>query len=1152
MSTATFTIQDTTAPVIAIQATNQTVECDGNGNSTALNAWLASNGGASATDACSNVTWTNNFTSLSDTCGATGSATVTFTATDNCGNSTSSTATFTIQDTTAPVIAIQAANQTVECDGNGNTTALNAWLASNGGASATDACSNVTWTNNFSSVSDTCGATGSATVTFTATDTCGNSSSSTATFTIQDTTAPVIAIQAANQTVECDGNGNTAALNAWLASNGGASATDACSNVTWTNNFTSLSDTCGATGSATVTFTATDNCGNSSSSTATFTIQDTTAPVIAIQAANQTVECDGNGNSTALNAWLASNGGASASDTCSNVTWTNNFSSLSDTCGATGSATVTFTATDNCGNSTSSTATFTIQDTTAPVIAIQATNQTVECDGNGNTAALNAWLASNGGASATDACSNVTWTNNFSSVSDTCGATGSATVTFTATDTCGNSTSSTATFTIQDTTAPVIAIQAANQTVECDGNGNSTTLNAWLASNGGASASDACSSVTWTNNFTSLSDTCGATGSATVTFTATDSCGNSTSSTATFTIQDTTAPVIAIQAANQTVECDGNGNTTALNAWLASNGGASASDACSNVTWTNNFTSLSDTCGATGSATVTFTATDTCGNSSTSIATFTIQDTTAPVIAIQAANQTVECDGNGNTTALNAWLAANGGASASDVCSNVTWTNNFSSLSDTCGATGSATVTFTATDSCGNSTSSTATFTIQDTTAPVIAIQAANQTVECDGNGNSTALNAWLASNGGASATDACSSVTWTNNFSSVSDTCGATGSATVTFTATDNCGNSSTSTATFTIQDTTAPVITSTLPENISVSCDAIPQPVTMTSSDACDNEISITVNDVINTEESNCAGNYIIYRTWTFADDCQNVTTYTQTITVFDTSPPTLVGEIQTDINANCDAIPTVPNLQFIDNCYGIGTITFNETTSIISIYQYNIIREWIVSDNCGNEATFTQTIHVTVEQPFDAIPYTICQDETPIDLFTLLNDNVPITGTWVEDNTSGALNGSIFDPSGLVFGYYTIKYIVNVDDDSCPMIFEVYIHVDDCGVLANCEINVYNAVSPNGDGLNDVFIIDGITCYPNNTVEIYNRWGILVYDTSGYNNSSIAFKGYSENKLTVGDARLPGDTYFYILKYKDAQNNSFEKTGYLYLKY
>ena len=49
---------------------------------------------------------------------------------------------------------------------------------------------------------------------------------------------------------------------------------------------------------------------------------------------------------------------------------------------------------------------------------------------------------------------------------------------------------------------------------------------AWLASNGGASASDTCSAVTWTNNSTGLSDLCGATGTATVTFTATDACGN--------------------------------------------------------------------------------------------------------------------------------------------------------------------------------------------------------------------------------------------------------------------------------------------------------------------------------------------------------------------------------------------------------------------------------------------------------------------------------------------------------------------------------------------------------------------------------------------------------------------------------------------------
>src|SRR6185503_16516739 len=120
---------------------------------------------------------------------------------------------------------------------------------------------------------------------------------------------PAIDDEASGMTVECDGSGNTTELNAWLDSHGGATATDGCGDLTWSNDFTGLSDDCGATGSATVTFTATDDCGHASSTTATFTIEDTTAPTIDTPASGSTVECDGSGNSAQLAAWVASHGG---------------------------------------------------------------------------------------------------------------------------------------------------------------------------------------------------------------------------------------------------------------------------------------------------------------------------------------------------------------------------------------------------------------------------------------------------------------------------------------------------------------------------------------------------------------------------------------------------------------------------------------------------------------------------------------------------------------------------------------------------------------------------------------------------------------------------------------------------------------------------
>ena len=102
-----------------------------------------------------------------------------------------------------------------------------------------------------------------------------------------------------------------------------------------------------------------------------------------------------------------------------------------------------------------------------------------------------------------------------------------------------------------------------------------------------------------------------------------------------------------------------------------------------------------------------------------------------------------------------------------------------------------------------------------------------------------------------------------------------------------------------------------------------------------------------------------------------------------------------------------------------------------------------------------------------------------------------------------------------------------------------------------LNGCAIKVFNAFSPNGDDINSRFYIRGLECYPDNTVEIYNRWGVLVYDINNYNNEDRAFKGFSEGRTTVKQSEgLPVGTYFYILKYKDSGSNPHELSGYLYI--
>jgi len=98
----------------------------------------------------------------------------------------------------------------------------------------------------------------------------------------------------------------------------------------------------------------------------------------------------------------------------------------------------------------------------------------------------------------------------------------------------------------------------------------------------------------------------------------------------------------------------------------------------------------------------------------------------------------------------------------------------------------------------------------------------------------------------------------------------------------------------------------------------------------------------------------------------------------------------------------------------------------------------------------------------------------------------------------------------------------------------------------VAVNDGIVVHQALSPNGDGINDVLTIDGLQKYSDNKLAIMNSNGVLVFSAQNYDNVNHVFDGHSSK----GVMQAPG-TYFYVLQYKDG-NATKTKTGFIVLKY
>ncbi|WP_284652630.1 HYR-like domain-containing protein, partial [Flavobacterium terrisoli] len=1085
----TINVQDETAPVITGQASNIIVECDGNGNELALFTWLTTNGGATATDECSAVTWSNDFSEIANDCSA--AVTVVFTATDECGNASSTSATFTINDTQDPVAPEAPASVTVACAAD-----VPAMIS----LTATDNCSApITVEGVDATTPGQCSGTFTVTRTWTFIDACGNSSSVSQTINVVDDVAPTAPEAPASVTVACAAD-VPAMISLTATDNCGASITVEGVDATTQGN-------CPGTFSITRTWTFTDACNNSSSVSQTINVVDDVAPTAPQAPASVTVACVAD-----VPAMIS----LTATDNCgAAITVEGVDATTQGNCPGTFSITRTWTFVDACNNSSSVSQIINVVDDVAPTAPEAPASVTVAC-----AADVPAMIS----LTATDNCgASITVEGVDATTQGECSGTFSVTRTWTFTDACNNTSSVSQIINVVDDVAPTAPEAPASVTVACAGD-----VPAMIS----LTATDNCgTSITVEGVDATTQGACPNSFTVTRTWTFADACGNSSSVSQIINVVDDVAPTAPEAPANITVACAAD-----VPAMIS----LTATDNCgASITVEGVDATTPGECSGTFTVTRTWTFTDACDNSSSVSQTINVVDDVAPTAPQAPADVTVTCDGD---------VPAMVSLTATDNCGDFITVEGVDAVTQQGGCVGSYTITRTWTfaDVCGNTSSVEQIINVNDNVAPTIPTEPFDVTVACSGD-----VPAMIS----LTATDNCGGAITVEGVDVVTaGTCANMFTVTRTWTFADACGNTSSVEQIITVNDNIAPAFVEVAPANTTASCDNIPTAAVLTATDNC-GTASVTMSETI--IQGNCPSNYQIVRTWTATDACNNTSSQTQTITVSDTTGPVLVTELDPKVDATCDQIPPVPVLVFTDNCS--GTVTTPEPTITVSSVvngSYTITRTWVATDACGNlSQTYTQ--FVFVDEITDVITLDPLQLSTGDDIVVSLDGLLPagVTGgTWTNVNnvTPGfdPVNNT-FNPFGVTPGEYLFSYIIS--DGLCPISYNVLIII---GAVEACDtVVIHNAFTPNGDGLNEYFSIENIEdfdCYPTNNVQIYNRWGVLVYETKDYDNNTRRFEGISEGRVTVSKSEeLPAGTYFYIIEWTIALDGTkVTKDGYLYL--
>jgi len=202
------------------------------------------------------------------------------------------------------------------------------------------------------------------------------------------------------------------------------------------------------------------------------------------------------------------------------------------------------------------------------------------------------------------------------------------------------------------------------------------------------------------------------------------------------------------------------------------------------------------------------------------------------------------------------------------------------------------------------------------------------------------------------------------------------------------------------------------------------------------------------------------------------------------------------------------------------------------------YNIGEPIIATINNGNKAITQGFLQPDIVGHFALNVTPLFQNESCLDkkdgFISFILNSAPSSASqilyiWSPASICPAQNCTTVD--SLLPGSYSIT--IKALNSSNVAIDTVNFNYTITASTEPCYITIYNGFTPDGDGINDNWIIENIENSSSNTVSIFNRWGNKVWNTTNYNNTSNFWNGKNNN-----GSILTSGTYFYIIELENGK--------------